>query len=57
MITNVTAVIKKTKHRLPKEHMREAPNSSPGNQRTVSISRNQLGKAKAREIGRQRKRK
>ena len=56
VITNVTAVIKKTKHRLPKEHMREAPNSSPGNQRTVSISRNQLGKAKAREIGRQRKR-
>ena len=57
VITNVTAVIKKTTHGVPKEHMREAPNSSPGNQRRVSISRNQLGKAKAREIGRQRKRK
>lgn len=56
-MTNGTAVIKKTEHRIPKENMREAPNSPPGDQGSVSISRNQLGKAKAREVGRQRKRK
>lgn len=44
---NGTAIIKKTKHRVPYEHIGEAPNSSSGNQGRVSISGNQLGKEKA----------
>lgn len=45
----------KDKHRVPGEHIGEALNSPSGNQRRVS--RNQPGKEKARELGRQRKEK